>query len=150
MSEAMHRSRGETKIGCTGCLGLLAVAVVLVMALKHEGPLPETAKPAALSPQQQRMADLKRKREGIGVALEMQKETLKQILRDEGRLDWVDRADPDVRREFKERLDNIERRLADLSARLDAVNAEIATAEGDAGPPTRPTVDPAPDPAPAP
>ena len=124
-----------------GCCGLIAAAFLLLILIGAVDRACSPGKPeavkeqaVALTPLQQRRAELERKREGIGIALEIQKETLKQILRDADHLDWEDRDDPDVRSGIKDRMDGVELRVADLGAKLAAVNAEIAAADGGAGP----------------
>lgn len=92
---------------------------------------PETVQPSApiISLHEQRLADLKKKREGLELRGAIEREVAKKIARDAMNLSLQPYPDPDERQFLMESMDKEEQRITQLMEQIKAIEAEIAKEE---------------------
>lgn len=96
------------------------------VATESNQALPTESNQATVSPHAQRLADLRKKREGLEWSVAIGREHAKKIARDAMNLSSQPLADPDERQYLMDSMDKVEQRMAQLVAQIGNVDAEIA------------------------
>ena len=117
------------------------IGIVVLVALFRTGNRPKPApQPAqaisnvaaekpSVSPHEQRLADLRKKRESLEWRVVIERERAKTVARDAIKLSLEPLPDPDERRFLMEQMDKEEQRAAELVQELNRIDAEIAEEE---------------------
>jgi hypothetical protein len=115
------------------CLLGLVVMILLAGASGDTGTsVTPTSAPTASSaetPHEQRLADLKKKRESLYSRAALEREVARMIARDAIKLSMDPLPDPDERRFLMEKMDEEEKRVAELVEQVKLIDAEIAREE---------------------
>jgi len=109
-----------------------------------EPPTQEVATPSAINPHEARLEELRKKREGIGWKIALEREMTKKLILDAANLSAQPFPDPDERQFLMDKMDEQHKRAAELLEQLNLVNAEIAKEEGQLQPDSEPNPPPEP------
>lgn len=118
-----------------GCMTVLVACTMIGLVMnrcsdKPKGePIPTPA-PSPMNPHEQRLAELRKKREGLSVSMAIEIEMGKSLSRDAMKLSMEPFPDPDERQFLMDKMDEQRKRAAQLLAELQGVNADIAKEEG--------------------
>jgi hypothetical protein len=142
----------ERKHGCAGCLTILAAAAVIGLLSRSSdkpksNPASTPAPASTLAPvnqHEQRLAELRKKRDSLAVSTAIDIELGRNLARDAMKLSMEPFPDPDERQFLIEKMDEQRRRAAESLEQLNLVNTEIAKEEGQQQPNSKPTSAPEP------
>jgi hypothetical protein len=109
-----------------------------------ESPAQEGATPSAINPHESRLADLRKKKDGIIAQIAMEREMAKKLILDAANLSAQPFPDPDEHQFLMDKMDEQHKRAAELLEQLNLVNAEIAKEEGQLQPDSEPNPPPEP------
>jgi hypothetical protein len=119
------------KQGCAaGCLTIIAAAVVIGLLSRSPDAPKTNPPPVPVSPHEQRLADLRKKRESLAVSTAVEIELGRSLARDAMKLSMEPFPDPGERQFLIDKMDEQRRRAAESLEELNRVNAEIAKEEG--------------------
>jgi len=104
-----------------------------------ESPAQEGATPSAINPHESRLADLRKKKDGIIAQIAMEREMAKKLILDAANLSAQPFPDPDEHQFLLEAMDKESQRIAKLLESNKDIDAEIAQEEGEQPPNIGPT-----------
>ena len=122
---------GKIVIACMWvCIVLFILHAMRDNTPRSTDPDQETAAPPVLNPHESRLAELRKKQEGIGWQMAMELEMAKNLASDAEKLSIQPFPDPGERQFLLDKMDQEHQRLAELAESKKAVDAEIAKEEG--------------------
>jgi hypothetical protein len=138
---------GKILIACIWiCVAVLVLHSMRQTTPRSEQPAQPERQPAqpaqpvvAVSAHEARLAELRRKRESLGVSTAIDIELGRNLARDAMKLSMEPFPDPDERQFLIDKMEEQRRRAAESLEQLNRVNAEIAKEEGQQQPSSEPT-----------
>lgn len=146
----LHTEKGNLMLK-PNLLCLLGFVVMLLLAGGSDDsgtsvtPTSVPTGPSVESPHEKRLAELKKKREGIYTSIAIEREVAKKLADDAMKLSREPLPDPDERRFLMEKMDQQEKRIGELVEEAKRIDAEIANEEQQSTQPQGSTVEPSPE-----
>ncbi len=131
------------------CLLGLVVMMLLAGGSDDSGtsvtPASAPTGPSVESPHEKRLAELKRKREGIYTSIAIEREVSKKLASYAMKLSHQPLPDPEERQFLMEKMDQQEKRIGELVEEAKRIDAEIANEEQQSSQPQGSTAEPSPE-----